>query len=196
MEPSLELYRPWRLYARLGWAASAGSLVSCGCGIYSHLAFIPAALSALTAVWLFWLAARPDLRVSRSHLNIGERTIVWQEILRIDHAFASPLVLKFGLTNQRRLMLVYPGEPAQIAVFVDSLRRNSYLATFDGVRYRDYHLWSSLSDAEAEQLGMDEPTPMISPDDEQEIERMYQRLKSVGHIDAAGSDEARTAGED
>jgi hypothetical protein len=31
--------------------------------------------------------------------------------------------------------------------------------------------------------------PFLSPEDEQEIEKMFQRLKSVGRLDSRGSDE-------
>ena len=39
MEPSVEIYQPSRLYARIGWAALAGSLICILCGFRAPLAF-------------------------------------------------------------------------------------------------------------------------------------------------------------
>lgn len=64
------------------------------------------------------------------------------------------------------------------------LRRNSRLATFDGVAYRDYWTWTSLGSGKAAGTVSDQPVRMVSLDDEEEIERLYQRLKTVGHLDS------------
>lgn len=196
MEPSSDLYRPWRLYARGGWVALAGALVSCFCGLYEPFAFVPAALLLLSMVLLFWLAARPAVMTFPSQFNIGKRAIAWQEVRAIDQVFGSPLVLRFKLTNNRRKLLVFPGEPQRIAKLLAQIRNRSFLATFDGIPYRDYHVWSRFTDAEAEELGLNHPVPMISSSDEQEIERLYQKLKTVGNLDSTTADDARSSKED
>src|SRR5579863_1190761 len=115
MEPSVEIYLPSRLYARVGWAALAGSLISVLCGFRAPLAFIPGALCAVTAAALFWLAARPPIRVGENQFNIGERAIAWREVREINSSrFVSPLILNIKLTNSRHKYLVFPGEPERI----------------------------------------------------------------------------------
>ena len=185
MEPSVEIYQPSRLYARVGWAALAGSLICVLCGLRAPLAFIPGALCASTAAVLFWLSARPAIRIGETQFNIGERAIAWREVREVNSSrFVSPLILKLKLTNSRQKWLIYPGEPERIAKLIVSLRKNSHLATFDGVPYRDYWNWANLNSANPDQPAAEPPVRMVSQGEEEEIERMYQKLKTVGRLDS------------
>ena len=189
MEPSVETFVPSRLYARVGWAALAGSLVCVLCGFRAPLAFIPGVLCALTSAGLFWLASRPPIEVGDTQFQIGERVIAWREVREINRSrFLSPLVIKLKLTNSRRKLLVFPGEPARIERLMFQLRKNSQFATFDGVAYRDYWTWLSLSGARGDTSTLDQPVRMLSAEEEEEIERLYQKLKSVGRLDSRGAD--------
>lgn len=189
MEPSIEIYQPSRLYARVGWAALAGSLICVLCGLRAPLAFIPGALCASTAAALFWLSARPSIRMGETQFNIGERAIAWREVREVNSSrFVSPLILKLKLTNSRQKWLIYPGEPERIAKLIVSLRKNSHLATFDGVPYRDYWNWANLNSTNPDQPAAEPPVRMVSQDEEEEIERMYQKLKTVGRLDSRNND--------
>lgn len=197
MEPCVEIFQPSRLYARVGWAALAGSAVCVLCGFRAPLAFIPGFLCAITAAALFWLAARPAVRIAETQFNIGERAIAWREVREINSSrFVSPLILTIKLTNSRRKTLVYPGEPERIARLLFQLRKNSHLATFDGVAYRDYWTWTSLAGLGGDNPTLDQPVKMLSQEEEDEIERMYQKLKTVGRLDSRGTDSSKTSHED
>ena len=197
MEPSVEIYAPSRLYARVGWAALAGAIVCILCGFRAHLAFVPGALCALTAGILFWLATLPPIRVGVTQFHIGERTIAWQEVREINSSrFLSPLILKLKLTNSRRKTLIFPGEPEQIARLMYQLRKNSSWAKFDGVAYRDYWTWNDIKEQNGVDSTNDNPVRMLNQNDEEEIERMYQKLKSVGRLDSRESDSSKNADED
>ena len=191
MEPSPDTYRPSRLYSRAGWAALVGSLVCVLCGLRAPLAFIPGFLCAITGIVLFWLAARPAIRVSATQFNVGDRAVAWREVREINSGFTSPLILKLKLTNSRRKILIFPGDPERIARLLYHLRKNSYLATFDGVAYRDYWTWFSVRESDTEHTNREQPVRMVSPEDEQEIERMFQKLKTVGRLDSR-ADEAKS----
>ncbi len=197
MEPSVEIYLPSRSYARVGWAALAGSAVCIACGFQARYALIPGALCALTALLLLWLSLRPPIRVGHNQFNIGERAIAWREIREVNRSrFVSPLVVRLKLTNSRRKLLIFPGEPERIAKLLLQLRKHSTLATFDGIAYRDYWTWNNIKEqtgAESTECG---PVRMLSRDDENEIERMYQKLKSVGRLDARSKDPSTTSHED
>ena len=185
MAQSVETFLPSRLYARVGWAALAGSLVCMLCGFRAPLAFIPGLLCAATAAGLCWLAHRPPVRVSDGLFNIGERSIAWREVREINSSrFLSPLILKIKLTNSRRALLIYPGEPERTEKLLFQLRKFSHLATFDGVAYRDYWTWHSLNGSERESSVPEQPVRMLSVDEENEIERLYQKLKTVGRLDS------------
>lgn len=189
MDSSVETFLPSRLYARVGWAALAGSLVCVLCGFRAPLAFIPGVLCAITSAGLFWLAAQPAIEVTEEQFQIGDRVIAWREVREVNRSrFLSPLVIKLKLTNSRRKILVFPGEPDRIERLMFLLRRHSQLATFDGVAYRDYWTWLSLSGGQGDTSTLDQPVRMLSPDDEDEIERLYQKLKSVGRLDGRSTD--------
>ena len=200
MEPNVEIFSPSRQYARVGWAALAGSLVCVLCGFGAPLAFIPALLCASTAAAIFWLAARPPIRLGETQFNIGERTIAWREVREINRSrfnnsgFVSPLVLHLKLTNARYKFLIYPGEPERVERLLKSLRKNAQAATFDGVPYRDYWMWNDpLGEDErpalppANNAAAAPPVHLFSREDEEEIERLYQKLKTVGRLDSRSS---------
>jgi hypothetical protein len=185
MESNVETYAPSGLYARVAWVALVGAVLSAAIGLRFPFVCIPAFLFALTSVGLFWLASRPRVTVAESQFTIGERAIAWREVKEINSTrFVSPLVLDIRLTNNRRKRLVYPGEAGRIARLLYQLRRNSRLASFDGVAYRDYWTWTSLGSGKAAGTSSDQPVRMVSQDDEEEVERLYQRLKTVGHLDS------------
>ena len=200
MEPNVEIFLPSRQYARVGWAALAGSLVCVMCGFGAPLAFIPALLCASTAAAIFWLASRPPIRVGETQFNVGERSIAWREVRAINRSrfnnagFVSPLILHLKLTNSRYKFLIYPGEPDRVERLLKTLRKSSHLASFDGVPYRDFWMWNDpLSDEDRPAALPPASTPpvhLFSPEDEEEIERLYQKLKTVGRLDS------RTSGKD
>ncbi|MBV8072009.1 MAG: hypothetical protein JO270_19025 [Acidobacteriaceae bacterium] len=197
MEPSVETFVPSRLYSRVGWAALAGSVVCVLCGLRAPLAFIPGVLCAGTAAALFWLAARPAVRIGDTQFNIGERAIAWREVREVNTSrFLSPLVVKIQLTNARRRVLIYPGEPERIEKLLFQLRKNSQFATFDGVAYRDYWTWLSMNGSRSETPVLEQPVRMLSPEEEDEIERMYQKLKTVGRLDTRVQDSSDSSDED
>lgn len=196
MEPGVEIFVPSRVYARAGWATLAGSLL-CVLGAFREpLALIPGLAFAAVATALFWLASRPPIRVGETQFNIGERAIAWREVREINRSrFVSPLVLRLRLTNSRQKVLVYPGEPENVRRLLLELRRNSQLATFDGVTYRDYWTWCTLNAPEGHTPLLEQPVRMFSAEDEAEVERLYQKLKAVGRLDTR-SPENSTASEE
>lgn len=196
MDSSVQVYQPSPLYARAGWLAVAGSVVCILCGLRAPLSFIPGVLCALTAGLLFWLNARPVIRVAENQFTIGERAIAWREVREINTSrFKSPLVLCLKLTNSRRKLLIFPGEPARIAHLTALLRKNAQLATFDGVAYRDFWTWASLSGLPGDAPVLDQPVKMVTSEEEDEIERMFQTLRTAGRLDAH-ADSSTTPHED
>jgi hypothetical protein len=193
MEPNVETFLPSRQYARFGWAAFAGSVVCVLCGFGAPLAFIPALLCFTTAAAIFWLAARPPIRLGDTQFNVGERSIAWREVREINRSrfnnagFISPLMLHMRLTNGRYKLLVYPGDADRVERLLKLLRRNSHLASFDGVPYRDFWMWNDPAGEDERPALPPASTPpvhLVSREDEEEIERLYQKLKTVGRLDS------------
>jgi hypothetical protein len=208
MEPCVETFLPSRWYTRAGWFTVAASAGLASFGFRSPVFLAVGASFAVIALVLLWLSSRPVIQVGDTQFNIGERAIAWREVKEVNRVrILSPLILRIKLTNSRRRMLIYPGEVSRVEQLVHLLRKNSHLATFDGVAYRDYWTWSSMAGLHGQkQLGaapsgqkqgqktlMDQPVRMLTREEEDEIERMYQKLKAVGsldfRIDPSNSDE-------
>ena len=214
VEPNVETYLPWRLYARTGWAAFAGSLVCIVCGARAPLAFIPALICAGIAGFLLWLAVWPPVRLGETQFNIGDRAVAWREVRQINKpTLACPLVLDLKLTNSRHKWMIYPGDPERIEKLLWVLRKNCFMASFDGVPHREYWAWETTAkaattaaaaavekapvvveqQAQPQEQPQQPPSRMVSQDEEDEIERMYQKLKAVGRLDTRlGGGEAKT----
>jgi hypothetical protein len=190
MEPSAEVYTPSRLYARAGWFGLAGAAICVVCGLRAPFALLPGFLCCATSACLFLLASRPHIIVEEAQFMIGNRTIAWREIREVNSTrLVSPLVIRLKLTNNRKKLLIFPGEPDRINKLLYQIRRNSQLASFDGVSYKDYWTWSSMGMLRGDHPSADQPVRMISQEDEEEIERLYRQLKSVGHLDSRSDSE-------
>ena len=193
MEQSAEVYQPSRLFLRTGWAALACSLL-CGLGgLRFPLAFIPCGLFAIATAISFWLGSRPEIKILPTQFNVGERAIAWREVRELNTGLSYPLVVRIKLTNSRQKLLVFPADGQKIARLMYQLRRHSFLASFDGVAYRDFWTWSTLNNAVREQPALEQPVRMLSVEEEDEIERMFQKLKSVGRLDTR-TDDSTTGG--
>jgi hypothetical protein len=151
-------YRPARQYLPASLVAAALALFSAWCGLQWPLAFLPAGVFVLFAVTLYHLGTRPVIEVGESYLGIGHETIRWGEVARIDSTvWTSPQV-----------------------------RRLAREAVIDGVPYRQY--WGEVVPFRADPQKLAVPRyRMMRPEDEQEIERLYQRLKAVGNLDPRSS---------
>jgi hypothetical protein len=90
--------------------------------------------------------------------------------------------------DKTRLLLVYPGDPDSSNSLLRHLRRFSRDALIEGVPYRQF--WGEVpSKAKDRKQAAPQRYPLLLPEDEADIERMFQRLKTVGHIDQKSSDD-------
>jgi hypothetical protein len=129
-------------------------------------------------------------------LRIGNEMIPWTDVRRIDRTrWTSPLVLYLSLIDDRRIQLVYPGEADAVNSLQRFLRRNARESLIDGVPYRQF--WGevqppSVTKQQQQRTAAVLPSPkyrIVRPEEEEEIERMLQRLKTVGNLDSKTSDE-------
>ena len=186
-------YLPARHYLGFGISAVvfAGLVGWFAYALRLNLAFIPAGLFVISAGILFALAFRPAIEIHEGYLSIGKRIIPWMDIRRLDRTgLLSPLLMmRITLFDDSRLLLVYPGDPDSCNSLLRQLRRLSRDALIDGVPYRQY--WGevlAVGGGERKQP----PVPryrILRPEDEAEVERLYQRLKTVGNLDQKNSDE-------
>jgi hypothetical protein len=183
-------YTPARHYISFGIVALALAGFSGWLGLSWVPAFCPALLFLLTAAALLTLAFRPAIKVGEAHLECGKRIIPWQDVRRVDRTgWISPLVVKLTMFDDEVLTLVYPGEVDCCKHLLRTLRQMATSASIDGVPYRQY--WGELLGANESRQLTAPRYRVLRPEDEEEVERLYFLLKTVGHIDPRNSGDER-----
>ena len=180
-------YTPARYYLWFGVVALALTVFSGWLGWSWAWALIPTGLSLLTAAALFAMAFHPAVEVHEGYLSVGKRHIPWMDIRRLDRTgWISPLVVRLTLYDDTRLLLLYPGDLDSCNSLLRHLRRCATDALIDGIPYRQY--WGELLAPGIERRQVPSPRyRILRPEDEAEVERLYQRLKTVGNLDQKNS---------
>ena len=181
-------YPPARHYLSFGIVAFALAAFSAWLGLGWTPGFIPCALFVISGAALIYLAYRPPIELHPHHLAVGSRTIHWLDVRRVDRTgWMSPLIVKLTLFDDTHVLLIYPGNLDSCQALRRHLRRASRDALIDGVPYRQY--WGeALTPASAGQAALPRYR-LLRSEDEAEVERLYQRLKTVGNLDQKSSDE-------
>ncbi|MEO8052544.1 MAG: hypothetical protein ABI833_19210 [Acidobacteriota bacterium] len=191
-----------RVYVLLTLFAVGGALFSAWNALRWSPSWIAAALFGLSALVLATVTIRPAIEIHETHLAIGCRRISWRDILRVDQTgWNTPLVVILTLHDHQRIHLLYSGNPDSSSSLLRHLRRFSREALLDGVPYREF--WGELaavtrssepaktpsSDSADQDASIPLRYPVLRSEDEEEVERLFQRLKSVGHLESKSSDD-------
>jgi hypothetical protein len=176
-----------RHYLISGLTAFAGAVISLWWGFYWQPAFIPGAIFTLFSAALLGLYFGPAIEIHETHLKLGRSNILWRHIRRLDRTgWVSPLALHLTLEDGRRVLVIYPGDPESANSLLRQMRRCSREALIDGIPYRQF--WGEVLPAAPPRKQLPAPKyPLLRPEDEAEVERLFQRLKAVGHFDAKSS---------
>jgi hypothetical protein len=200
----LARYTPSRRYVFLTLFAFCGALFSAWTGLRWTPCWVAAALFALSAAVLAVVTLRPRIEIHQTHLVIGRRAIAWRDVRQVDQTgWSSPLAVYLTLPGRERVLLVYPGDPESCRSLLRHVQRFSREALLDGVPYRVFWgeppVLSAGNDSAAKQLAprdrADEQAapplryPVLRAEDEDEVERLFQRLKSVGHLESKNSED-------
>ena len=180
-------YLPARHYLGFGVVGLVLAVATGWFGSNYPLSYIPAFLFALTSGLLFALALRPPIEVHEAYLAIGRRIVPWMDIRRLDRTgWVSPLIVRITLFNDERVILVYSGDLDSCNSLLRHLRRLSRDALIDGIPYRQY--WGEVLANGGDRKQVTPPRyRILRPEDEAEVERLYQRLKTVGNLDQKNS---------
>jgi hypothetical protein len=193
-----------RVYVSLTLFAVGGAVFSAWNALRWAPSWIAAALFALSALALALITVRPIVEIYETHLAIGRRVIPWRKIRRVDQTgWNTPLVVILTLQDGQRIHLLHSGDLDSSSSLLRHLRRFSREALLDGVPYREF--WGELaavsrssepsknSPPEAADKDATAPVryPVLRSEDEEEVERLFQRLKSVGHLESKSSDEKK-----
>jgi hypothetical protein len=197
----LARFTPSRTYVSLTLFAVCGAIFSGWTALRWTPSWIAAALFAISALILAAVTIRPTIEIYEAHLVIGRMRIPWRDVRRIDQTgWITPLAVRLTLRDHQPILLLYPGDLDSSNSLLRHLRRFSREALLDGIPYREF--WGELSTTEPATEPAAEPPadkdaeaaaparyPMLRTEDEEEVERLFQRLKSVGHLESKNSDE-------
>ncbi|MSV35654.1 MAG: hypothetical protein EXQ47_08670 [Bryobacterales bacterium] len=193
--------------------AFCGALFSAWVGVRWAPSWIAAALFAVSGAVVGLLALRPVIEIHAAHLTVGKMAIPWLEIQSVDQTgWNAPLALFLTIRGDHRILIFYAGDQESCGSLLRHIQRFSRAALLDGIPHREF--WGEAPagppkrPASAAPAGMepdgspetgklrqairtDAPAryPLLCPEDEEEVERMFQRLKSVGHLESKDSDE-------
>lgn len=184
-------YLPARHYFSFGIVAMALAAFSGWLGWDWPPAFIPAILFLLSSILMFLMALRPAIEIHEGYLGIGKRVVPWMDIRRLDRTgWVSPLIVRMTLFDDTRLLLVYPGNLDSCNSLLRHLRRFSRDALIDGIPYRQY--WGEVLVPGPDRKRLVSPRyKILRPEDEADVERLYQRLKTAGNLDQINSSDEK-----
>ena len=180
-------YVPSRHYFKAGLLAWVLAAFSGWVGLNWSPALVAMGLFLLTSGLMIYLGLRPPVEIRERHLVIGRLAVPWESVRRVDRTgWLSPLVVWLTLADDTRIRLVYPGDLDSANSLLRHLRRNAREALIDGVTYRQF--WGEPLPPSPEAGSPPQPRyRLLCPEDEAEVERLYQRLKTVGHLDPRSS---------
>jgi hypothetical protein len=165
------------VYLSAGISALAMAAFSAWCASRWAPAIIPAVLLVFSSALALFLAFRPTLVLTADSLRIGRRLIPWSDIRALDRTgWISPLLVHITLADSSRILLIYPGDIDSTNSLLRGLRRSAREARIDGVPYSQF--WGEPARPDAAPRYQ-----VLLPEDEAEVERLFQRLKTVGHLD-------------
>lgn len=174
-------FAPSRLYLTSAAVALGLAVFSGWCATNWLPAIIPAILFLASAALVLTLALQPIIEVHEAHLAIGKRILPWRDIRRVDQTgWAAPLVVYLTLADSSRVRLLYPGDMETANKLLSLVQQNCALALINGVPYRQI-FGEPVSEQQERR-----PAPrvrLLTEEDEAEVERLYQKLKTAGHLD-------------
>lgn len=160
--------------------ASALTVVCAAMATQWTLAAVPAGLFLASAALNLFLATRPVIELRADGIVVGEQPFLWNEIDRIERTgWVSPLVIWLLLDDGTRHLLIYPGALRASRKLSSELDRRLAAAQVS----EDHVESDRSSEGSALPVPAVEPRPLLTAEDQAEVERLFQRLKTVGHLE-------------
>ena len=180
-------YRVSNYYLWAGLVAVALAAFSAWLSLSRPVCWIATFLLIASAGLVLYLATRPSIEIYESHVKIGLAAIPWRHIRRLDRSSNVPLMVRLTLSDKTRILVIYPGDQNSASGLLQNLRRYSRAALIHGVPYPQFWRPATPAVPPKKQLPATR-SPLLLPDDEAEVERMFQQLKSMGRLEEKTED--------
>jgi hypothetical protein len=175
-------FAPSRTWLALSIAAFACGALAAWLALSNPWSWAPATLFFLTGLFLLAISFSPVIVVSYSHLLLGKRRVEWDQLESVEHTgWVSPLVLKLRLRSEPSVLLVCAATMEESTELLNLLEEQM-MPELEPEAIEEPE--KILTEAEMALLERERVRyPLMLPEDEAEIQRLYQRLKSVGRLD-------------
>jgi len=175
-------YLPAALYLRVGLVLACATIAITLLGRYSGAALAIAPLPGLMAVAVLYLSLRSPIEIHDSHLRVGRRVIAWESVSHVwSPTLHAPLVLPLTLNSESSYLLLYAGSRESGRKLLHQVRRHARFALIDGLPYRQY--WDEdLESFRDRCLVTDQQWNVLSEEDEDEVEQLFQKLRTDGSL--------------
>lgn len=182
-------FEPSRHFAYTGLVALLLGLLSGFVAWHWTPAVVPTALFAAAATFLFWLSMQPAIELHDGELAVGNRVIPWSSITHIESTgWLTPMLIKLKTENGRWSLLVFAGDLETCSRLKESICACAPHALLDGSPQRKRQATLTVKDGNTEQIVR---YPLLTVEDEAEVERLFQRLREIGHLDSIQSSEEK-----
>ncbi|WP_031495165.1 DUF3093 family protein [Bryobacter aggregatus] len=182
-------FAPSKHFVYMGLVAVLLGLMSAWVGWQWTPAIVPAALFFASALFLFWLSLHPVIEITDRELAIGRRVIPWSSITRIETTgWLTPLVLKLTVETGRKIVLLYAGDLESSGRLKEMVCNCAPHALLDGMPQGKRQATIVVRNGSTAEV---EKHAILTLEDEAEVERMFQRLREVGHLDPTRTPEDR-----
>jgi hypothetical protein len=185
----LTRYEPSRQFLYTGLVALLLGLMSTWVAWQWTPAVVPTVLFFAAGLFLLWLSTHPAIELNDRELSIGSRIIPWSAITHIESTgWLTPMVMKLKMENGRWILLIYAGDLENSGRLKETICACAPHALLDQQPQRQRQATISVKNGKSEQIVR---YPLLTVEDEAEVERLFQRLKEIGHLDSIQSPEEK-----
>jgi hypothetical protein len=175
-------FSPSKHFVYMGMVAIVLGLMSAWVAWQWTPALVPAVLFFGSAFLLLWLSLHPVIEVTDREIAIGRKLIPWSSITRIDSTgWLTPLVLRLTMESGRKETLVFAGDLEAAGRLKETVCACAPHALLDGQPQRQRQAVLAVRNGRTSEM---ERHPLLTLEDEVEVERMVQRLREMGSLDA------------
>lgn len=177
-------FSPSRTYLTAAAVALGMAVFSAWCAWSWWPAAIPAVLLLASAGLVLWLGLRPAVEIGDTVLRVGSQEVPWDTVRRVDQTnWISPMVLNLAMADGSRMRIVFPGDAISSNQLLELIQKRARHALLNGIPHAQIY---GEVEKRPETTAPPLPAPryrILTEEDEAEVERLYQRLRTAGRLD-------------
>lgn len=168
-----------------GLGGLALAAVSASIALTRPIAWIATGALAASALIALVLGLIPAVEIDEAFLKQRRKPIPWKSVYQVERLARNPLVIRLTLASREETLVIYAGNRDSREALLHDVRLMARGAVIDGIPYREFWGGDEVHSPVEEGRRHSRPRryPLLLSEDEAEIERLFQQLKTVGHIE-------------